>query len=119
MSTIGLNLRPAVSMHLNRSDRQPASWRMKMTAVESMPKQIGIDPSNMQMFLDVYAIEVKAGATLPEAIERVHLLFTRMANEADKPQSQQADWFIAWKQAMAVEVWHTVRKQNELKRIMA
>ena len=87
--------------------------------IEHMAESIGISAGNMKMFLDLYAIEVKAGSTLEDAIRNVHTMFARMANEAEKPESQQADWFKAWKDTMAVEVWHTVRRRNELRRILA
>lgn len=90
-----------------------------MTKVQQLAEMVGIDESNMQMFLDLYAIEVKAGSTLEDAIQNIHTMFTRMASEAEKPESQQADWFKAWKQTMAVQVWHTVRRRDELRRILA
>lgn len=91
----------------------------EMTTAKQLAEMVGIDEGNMKMFLDLYAIEVKAGSTLEDAIQNVHTMFTRMASEAERPASQQADWFKAWKQTMSVEVWHTVRRRDELRRILA
>ena len=83
-----------------------------MTTAKQLAEMVGIDESNMQMFLDLYVIEVKAGSTLQDAIQNIHTIFTRMASEAEKLESQQADWFKAWKQDMAFAVWHTVRRRD-------
>jgi hypothetical protein len=90
-----------------------------MTTVKEMADTVGISESNMKMFLDLYAIEVKVGSTLEEAIEKVHLLFFNLATQAELPESRQAEWFIALKRSIASDVWHTVRNREEQRKIFA
>jgi hypothetical protein len=88
-----------------------------MTTVAEMAAMVGIDERNMKLFLDLYAIEMRAGSTLEAAIANVHKLFSNLAAEIEKPEAQQADWFKALKASMAADVYYTIRNQDAQRKI--
>ena len=87
--------------------------------VQKMAQMVGIDEQNMKLFLDLLAIEVKAGSTIEKAMENIHRLLTNLAAEAQKPEQEQADWFICLKKSLAADVYYAIRRQEAQRKIFA
>lgn len=88
----------------------------KRMPVEEMARMIGIDAQNLQFFLKLYAIEMEAGATLEQAIRNVGDFLQQWADEAAKPRHEQSEKYIRWKEALASEVWHSIRAKDHAER---
>lgn len=90
-----------------------------MATVKQMAEMVGVKENQMQMFLDLMAVHMKAGASFEQAMDRTRLTLEKMAEQAALPESQQAEWFVAWRSALAVDVWHSIRRNHEMQMIFA
>lgn len=85
--------------------------------LKAMSEMIGIEEDHLRMFLDLMAVHMGKGATFEQAMEKTRSMLERMSEQAALHPSQQDEWFVAWRTALAVEVWHSVRRSDELHRI--